>query len=324
MRDRIVDLITARARSSPNAIALHHRGITISYRELESRANKVATILRLLGAGLGATVGLLMNHSPELAVAALGILKTGSAYVPMDPELASEHLTFIARDADVPIVLTQDAVAGRIPFGPWKLISLDGHGPEIERQSDEFPSVPLEDSDAAYVIYRSFAGESDPSRIEHGSLADLASWCSDAFDLTPADRVNQVSRLASDAFACELWPALAAGASVQFSDTNPGLDIEALRASLRANRITIGFAPADMAEFLFTAPCAETSARWVVTSGSVRGNSEVLERFDPAANGGSRKTRLGVFDAGVRLLREGHTGELFIAGVNCSDNSPQA
>src|SRR5579884_2483316 len=323
MRDRIVDLITVRARSSPDAIAFAHRGVAITYRELEIRASKVANVLRLLGAGLGATVGLLLN-SPQLAVGALGILKTGAAYLPMDPELAPEHLTFIARDAGVPIVITEDAVAGRIPFGPWKLISLDGHRPEIDRQSDEFPAPPLQDSDVAYMIYRSFAGESDGFPIEHGSLADLAGWFRDAFDLTPADRVNQVSRVASDAFACELWPALAAGASVRFSDPGAAYDVSGLRASFDANGITIGFAPAEMAESLLGSSCDETRVRWAVTSGSARTHSDVLERLEAAANGHTRKARLGLFDDRMRLLPEGEAGELFVAGVECGANNPQA
>ena len=106
------DLVARRAEQQPDSVALVFGTEQITYRELNARANQVAHYLIKRGAGPDVLVGIFAERTPELVIGILGILKSGSAYVPIDPSYPKDRLRYILEDAQAPIVLTQDSPGG--------------------------------------------------------------------------------------------------------------------------------------------------------------------------------------------------------------------
>ena len=101
------DLVARRAAQQPDAVALVFGTTQITYRDLNTRANQVAHYLVKRGAGPDVLVGIFAERTPDLVIGILGILKSGSAYVPIDPSYPKDRLRYILEDAQAPIVLTQ-------------------------------------------------------------------------------------------------------------------------------------------------------------------------------------------------------------------------
>ncbi len=136
----------------------------LSYAALDAHANRLAHHLQSLGVGPETMVGLLVERSPEMVVGLLGILKAGGAYLPLDPNYPRERLAFMLADAGAPVLVTQQALLGRLPepvVGPRSgasgpaLVRLDADWPAIARQPATAPSTALDPRHPAYVIYTS-------------------------------------------------------------------------------------------------------------------------------------------------------------------------
>jgi amino acid adenylation domain-containing protein len=271
----VLDLLTACAAATPNVPAVVAHDQSVSYRELEARANRLAHHLRGLGTGPGAVLGLCLKRSSELVVAALGILKTGAAYLPMDPTSPPDRVGFMLRDAGVPILITNnDSLA---PSGV-QVIHLDPAGESLGSGNRKPPAVPISGDDVAYVIYTSGStGQPKGVQISHSSLMNLVRWHQRAFAVTASDRATQIASPAFDAAVWELWPYLTAGASLHVPDEDTKLDPRQLRDWLVAQAITITFLPTPLAETLMTLDWPATVAlRMLLTGG------DTLHRYPPS------------------------------------------
>src|SRR3981081_1393247 len=122
------ELVQLQASATPDSVALVSGNRHVTYPELNARANQLAHRLRSLGIGPGIPVGLCMERSVELPIAALGILKAGGAYVPLDPAYPARRLSMLLEDSGTPLVVTQPCVAGKLPAGKWKTVVLDRDG----------------------------------------------------------------------------------------------------------------------------------------------------------------------------------------------------
>src|SRR5947209_3234730 len=245
----IPDQVTARAVESPCALALTAVSQELTYQQLDCRANRLASYLRSLGVGRDVLVGLCLPRSLDMVVGALGILKAGGAYVPMDPAYPPGRLAFMLDDAQAAVLITNPRVAQQLPAAQRKLVYLDA--PEIAAQPADAPLVPNGPDDLAYVMYTSGStGRPKGVEIRHRSLANLVSWHVQAFSVTAADRASHVAGLGFDAAVWELWPYLAAGASVHLADEDTRNSADALWGWLVAERISISFIPTPLAEQL--------------------------------------------------------------------------
>ena len=245
----VPQLVAAQAAATPNAVAVAANHEVLTYAELEARSNQIAHCLRSFGVGPEALVGLCLDRSCVMVIAALGVLKSGGAYLPLDPAYPAERLTFMLNDAQAPVLLTKQHFAARLPAGKWRVINLDLDEPQIPRSPAESSSRSVEGKNLAYVIYTSGStGKPKGVQITHDSLLNLVFWHQQAFGVTRSDRATQLASPGFDAAVWELWPYLTAGASVFLPVDAIRNDAESLRNWLVAERITITFVPTPLAE----------------------------------------------------------------------------
>ncbi|WP_035982640.1 AMP-binding protein, partial [Bradyrhizobium sp. STM 3843] len=145
----------AQAARTPERIALRFEDQTLSYGELDRRANQLAHHLRQLGVGPDVVVGVLAERSFEMVVALFGILKAGGAYLPLDPSYPAERLAYMLDDAKAPVLLTQQRLVDRLPAHDAAVVQLDADWPEIARHPETAPVSHCGPDNLAYVIYTS-------------------------------------------------------------------------------------------------------------------------------------------------------------------------
>jgi amino acid adenylation domain-containing protein len=248
--DRSVpQLISHQARENPGQIALGGSSM-LTYGELDDRANQLAHRLKESGVAANTVVAVCVRRSPLAALASLAVMKAGAAYLPIDPNYPRERLSFILSDSRAPIVLSESTVADKLPEGNWRRLLLDredlaGGTPRALEATEVCPDH------LAYVIYTSGStGTPKGVEITHANLLNLVCWYQKAFAVTPDDRASQVTSLGFDAAVAELWPQLAAGASVFFTPEEARNSPELLRDWLIDQEINIAFAPTALAERL--------------------------------------------------------------------------
>ena len=337
--------VAARAAAAPGAAALVEGDRTLTYQELDARADRLASYLRGLGVGTDIPVGLCLDRSIEMVVAALGILKAGGAYLPLDPTYPAERLAFMLNDARVPVLVTRQRVTARLPAGPWRVVDLDADARIIDA-APAVPAVPLAAVQLAYVIYTSGStGQPKGVQITHANLLNLVSWHQRAFAVTAADRATHLASPAFDAAGWELWPYLTAGASVYLVDEDTRRAPAPLRDWLVARRITIGFLPTALAERVMALEWPrEVALRVLLTGGdalhhypspalpftvvnnygptegtvvATSGPVDPAERGDlpPPIGHPIDNTRVYILDAHLRPVSAGAPGELCIGGA---------
>ncbi|RKH56929.1 non-ribosomal peptide synthetase, partial [Corallococcus interemptor] len=147
----------AQARKTPDAVALKsaERGDTLTYGELDAKANQLAHHLRSLGVKRGTRVGVYVERSFEMVVGLLAILKAGGAYVPVDRNYPAERIALMLEDAGVEVTLTQQSLAEKLPASAGRPLALDTAWSEVARQPVTAPRVEVSAEDLAYVMFTS-------------------------------------------------------------------------------------------------------------------------------------------------------------------------
>jgi amino acid adenylation domain-containing protein len=267
--------VAAQAALRPEALAVSADSARLTRGALDKQANRLAWQLRALGVGRDILVGLCLPRSLEMVVGALGILRAGGAYVSMDPGYPPERLAFMLEDSQAPVLVTTPALAQRLPAGNWDAVNIGASA--IQKYPADAPPVEITAADLAYVIYTSGStGKPKGVEITHSGLANLVSWHLDAFAVSPADRASHLAGLGFDAAAWELWPYLAAGASIHLADDMTRGSAELLRDWLLARDITISFVPTPLTEQLLALEWPATTAlRFLLTGG------DTLRRYPP-------------------------------------------
>jgi amino acid adenylation domain-containing protein len=208
-------LFEAQVERTPDAEALRFQNEPLTYRELNRKANQIANRLRALGAGPETLVGLFVERSLDIVVGILGILKSGGAYLPLDPAYPRDRLAFMMEDTQAPLVLTQESLADRLPRQAAHILCLDG--PDLEPASDGTSSSKNPDSGAkpgnpAYVIYTSGStGKPKGVIVSHGNVTRLFEATNSWFHFGRKDVWTLFHSYAFDFSVWEMWGALLYG-----------------------------------------------------------------------------------------------------------------
>ncbi|MPY80191.1 MAG: amino acid adenylation domain-containing protein [Actinophytocola sp.] len=232
-------LVEEQAGCTPDAVAVTFDGASLTYRELDRRANQLAHRLRALGVGAGTAVGVCLERSLELVVAVLGVLKAGGAYLPLDPEYPKARLRHMLDDATVPVVITQPRLADVVASHPAAVVSLDPDWTDIAHESVLRPVARVTGDDIAYVIYTSGStGEPVGVEVSHRAIVNQVRWRQHRFPLTSADAVLQRTPIGFDPSVWELVGPLSAGARVVVPRPGGERDGGYLVTLLREQRVT--------------------------------------------------------------------------------------
>src|ERR1700686_3011394 len=260
------ELVAMRASAAPDTLAIVGDE-QLTYGELNARANQLAHRLCSLGIRSEVPVALFLERSPELAIAALAVLKAGGTYLPLDPNYPPTRIGMLMEDCAAPVVLTHSAVARKLTAGNWRTIVLDTEDARIAEHAFVGPDNPINPEDLAYVIFTSGStGRPKGVQITHANLLNLVRWHQRAFNVTSADRAALQSSPGFDAAVWELWPYLTMGASVQIVDEAIRTAPDHLRDWMVAQGITISFVPTAVAECLVILPWPpKTNLRFLLT-----------------------------------------------------------
>jgi amino acid adenylation domain-containing protein len=269
----IHQLFEAQAEQTPEAIAVVFEGETLTYRELNERANQVAHYLQSIGIGLDVPVGVAFERSLEMVVALYGILKAGGAYLPVDPTYPAERITYMLENSQVPLLLTQSKILNKLPRYQGRVICLDTNWNDIIRgQSRENPFSKVTLKDLAYVIYTSGStGKPKGVMNTHRGILNRLLWMQDVYQLTSSDLVLQKTPFSFDVSVWEFFWPLMFGACLVVARPEGHKDNDYLIQIIIDRQITtIHFVPSMLQLFLESNNVDRcVSLRNVICSGEV-------------------------------------------------------
>ena len=245
----VVELVRSQAAANPKALAVAHGPARLTYGQLDAQANRLAHHLMSLGLRRGGIVGLCLDHSIQFIVAALGVLKAGAAYLPLDPTYPTERLFLMLKEAGTLLVITDSHQLPNFANGPCQTVDID-EAQVFNTSSASDPAVSVAPNMLAYLIYTSGStGKPKAVEVTHSNLMNLMLWHQRAFDISSKDRAPFMASVSFDAAVWEIWPYLTTGASLHLlSDKSIYTVPQSLRDWLLEQRITIGFVPSPLAE----------------------------------------------------------------------------
>jgi amino acid adenylation domain-containing protein len=256
-----------------HAIALSDGDRRLTYRELDHRANQFAGYLEELGVVSGGTVAICMERSFDWIVAALGSMRAGAAYVPLDSSWPDARLKFALNDSQATVLVARVALLDRL-IGK-ALTSVQGIDPlrdtdKIAAKSHHPRQAP-QPEDLAYMIYTSGStGTPKAVEITHANLAHLTRWYREAFCVTQNDRASHLLGLAFDAAVMEIWAHLSAGATLCLAGEAVRSSPELLQQWLLQERVTISLMPTVLGERLMSMEWPPAAAlRLLIIGGDV-------------------------------------------------------
>jgi len=338
------ELFQEQVARTPDVVAVIHHGTELTYAELNARANQLARYLRARGAGPERTVAIAVPRSAEMVVAVVAVLKTGAAYVPVDPGYPADRIAFMLAEA-APVAVVTTAATGRDLPGGAPQVALDdpATAAALSGQSRTDPAVAIAPSGRAIVMYTSGStGRPKGVMIEHGGLTDQVCWIGAEFSAAELSRMLASTSLSFDVSVFEILGTLAWGGTVEvvrnvlaladeFADPDslrlvsgaPSAIAQVITTSkvgVRARTVVVGgeaFTARALAQIQATWPGARvvniygpTETTVYVTSwSSGREPGQVPTIGRPTGN-----TRTLVLDDRLQLVPPGVTGELYLAG----------
>ncbi|WNG36166.1 amino acid adenylation domain-containing protein [Archangium violaceum] len=345
-------LIEAQVERTPDAVALTFEGQSLTYRELDSRANQLAWYLRSLGVGPESRVGLCLERSLEMVIALLATHKAGGAYVPLDPAYPQERLGWMLEDARPTVLLVQERLLPVLPARSARVVCLDSGWAEISAQPRHAPAPLATANNLAYIIFTSGStGRPKGAMNEHHAVVNRLLWMQDEYKLGAQDVVLQKTPFSFDVSVWEFFWPLMQGARLVLARPGGHQDPNYLASLIAQERVTtLHFVPSMLKVFLeephLEARCV--SLRRVVCSGEalpVEFQDQCLQRLPQAelhnlygpteaavdvtyyACKPSKalrsvpigrpvaNTQIRILDASLRPVPVGVSGELYIGGV---------
>ncbi len=231
-------LFESSARSHPEKTAAVYEGKSLTYGELEQRANRLANYLVGRGVGPESLVGVYMQRSLDMLVALLGILKAGGAYVPLDPSYPEARIAYMVADAGLPLILSHGDLTSSAQFAPGAWVDVDD--PEIQKASSGDVRQEFRPENPAYVIYTSGStGKPKGVEVPHRAVVNFLLAMASRPGLRDSDRLLAVTTLSFDISVLELFLPLAVGGVLVIAGQEAVRDGAALAELLAEESITV-------------------------------------------------------------------------------------
>ena len=294
---QIHELFEAQVRQTPGQVAVQFDSTELSYQQLNERANQLAGYLRQHGVGTNgieanSLVGLGLERSIDMVIAIVAVLKAGGAYVPLDPDYPFARIEYMAGEAELSLVLTQNHLAKQYrALANVSLVELDSV--EFNSQLDGFSTENLprlsgqEPANLAYVIYTSGStGTPKGVMVPHQALVNRIEWMQNAYQLNPQDKVLQKTPFSFDVSVWEfLWP-LSYGATMVVARPAGHKDPVYLSELIESQSVTVMHFVPSMLELYLKHDQSRFShqVRYVFCSGEALVASQVLEFHRQAPN----------------------------------------
>ncbi|CAF1726029.1 Dimodular nonribosomal peptide synthase [Bacillus subtilis] len=343
------DMFEKQAVLTPERIALMCDDIQVNYRKLNEEANRLARLLIEKGIGPEQFVALALPRSPEMVVSMLGVLKTGAAYLPLDPEFPADRISYMLEDAKPSCIITTEEIAASLPDNlavPELVLDQAVTQEIIKRYSPENPDVSVSLDHPAYIIYTSGStGRPKGVVVTQKSLNNFLLSMKEAFSLGEEDRLLAVTTVAFDISALELYLPLISGARIVIARKETirepqalaqmieNFDINIMQATptlwhalvtsepekLRGLRVLVGgeALPSGLLQALQDLHCSVTNL-YGPTETTIWSAAAFLEeglKGVPPIGKPIWNTQVYVLDNGLQPVPPGVVGELYIAGT---------
>ncbi len=336
----VVDLFREQARTHPQNLAAALGDEGLRYAELDRLTDSLAAMLAEKGLGRGGVVGILVGRGLMMPVGALGVLKSGAAYVPLDPTYPPERLAFMLEDSGARLLIADADLAGLVPGFSGEIVTtetvLAGARPPAAGDLRAFRPEP---GDLLVLLYTSgTTGRPKGVMLSHANLANFCDWYAEAYGLGPTDTVAAYASFGFDACLMDMFPALTRGACIRIIPESMRLDLPALNACFEQYGVTLAFMTTQLGR-QFAETMHNRSLRCLSAGGetlvplnppreyafyNVYGPTECtiftsvfrLDRLVERVPLGKplNNTRLYILDRRGRLAPVGTAGELCVAG----------
>lgn len=331
----VVDQFREQARRLPRQPAVRAADTLLNYGELDDLSDRLASELARRGAGRGHCVGVLVGRDEMMPIGGLGVLKTGAAYLPLDPSYPAERLEFMLEDAGVGLLVADRSLCEIIPGYEGEFLFTD----EINNlPHGEAPEGPRED-DLFVILYTSgTTGKPKGVCIHHDNMTHFCAWYRRHYELSGTDGVAAYASFGFDACLMDLYPALTTGAMIHVIPEAMRLDVEAIDRYFADQGVTLVFMTTQLGR-QFAENMTGSSLRHLSTGGetlvpiapphayhfhNLYGPTEAtiittafpIDRFYDRVPIGKPvdNTRIYIVDGHDRLAPVGVRGELCIAG----------
>ena len=344
-RELIQHLFEETVLRYPHHTAVVFKDRSLSFKELNEQANRLAHFLRDRGIGPEKLVAISLERSMEMVVGLLAVIKAGGVYVPVDPDYPLERISYILEDAKSPWLLTSRPLGERFRDLDARLIMLDVPLPEPYREKTENPRYLNQPENLAYVIYTSGStGRPKGTMLTHRGLCNLTLRQIEDFQLTPERRCLQFASFSFDASVSEIFTTLVSGAALYLMDRVTQTSTKKLTGLMRDSRITTVTLPPSLLTILRDEALPDLHT--LISAGEAlapdlarhwSAKCRLLNAYGPTENtvcasryevspAEKRATipigaalgnvRLYVLDENMNLSPTGLPGELYLAGTN--------
>ncbi|AYL95789.1 non-ribosomal peptide synthetase [Mucilaginibacter celer] len=236
-QNTIFSFFEQNAAASPNATALIKGDFTLTYHQLNTRANQLANYLINEGVKPGDNIGILTNRNFEMIIGMLGILKAGGAYVPIDPDYPIDRQEYIYNQSAITMIVADDDYPLKVIVGAknFKVISKE----DTCRFSDQNPCLNIDSNQLAYTIYTSGStGKPKGVMIAHHSAVNLIQWVNTRFNISTDDRLLFITSMCFDLSVYDIFGMLSAGAAIVIAEKAEIQDVLTLADMLIKHNIT--------------------------------------------------------------------------------------
>ncbi|MCE3294293.1 MAG: hypothetical protein K0R65_7 [Crocinitomicaceae bacterium] len=318
-------------RKNPDALAVKYEDQTLTYAQLNEAANSVANYLLGQGFSRGTVVALEADPSLEMVIGFLGIVKSGAAFLPIDPAYPDDRVRYMLEKSGAKLMLTTKIANLRLEDLAFSVQSVP--------KNTEEPAVSSELSDTAYIVFTS-GSTGKPKGVEVGyeALLNCLNWHITENNITSADCLSKYAGFAFDASMLEIYTPFLCGASLHIIPAEIRKNVDEVRSFMKKSEIAIAFLPTQMAEFFMEEDCE--SLRVLFVGGDklkrYKANSfEVKNYYGPSENtvvstvyriqAQSENIPIGkalpntqayVLDKNDKPVPDGVVGELFVSGLN--------